>query len=210
MVSGTDGSVHGTDGSVHGTDGSVVNSADDGMSCRRVLVGPRLQDEVHVVTDEHLRAWAKARGLHESNMESHVINAASDQKCNGWRLIDRLRWVQHISHDEWIIPALCTAERFVQTCVEATDDRAKLSYQKSVRMLLGNYGKFQDGKPYNGWRLHHLGPREAEARMRRLVQISAAGRDALSLAAAKQISQECGQVSVSDATTELSPGRGFE
>ena len=165
------------------------------MSSRRVFVGPRLQDGVHVMVNEHVRAWAKDRNLHESNIEDHIVNPASDQKCNGWRLIERLRWLQHISHGEWIIPALGTADALVQACAEAADDRRKLKSQKSVRMLLGNYGKFQNGKPYNNWRLYNLDPREAEARMRRLVQISAAGQDALSLDAAKQISQECEQVS---------------
>lgn len=49
-----------------------------------------------MMTDARVRAWAKDRELHESNIEDHIVNPASDQKCNGWRLIERLRWLQHI------------------------------------------------------------------------------------------------------------------
>lgn len=64
---------------------------------RRVFVGPRLQDGVHTVANTDVWKWANDRGLHGSNMEEHVVNVDSDQKCNGWRLIERLRWLQHMT-----------------------------------------------------------------------------------------------------------------
>ena len=159
---------------------------------RQVFVGPRLEDGVHEVQGGDVRRWARSLGLHESNMDEHVVSSSSDHKCDGWRLIERLRWVQHVEHNEWLLPALGTAESFVASCTRATDDRRKIANQKATRMLLGAYGKYTNGKPYCCWRLKCMTPSEAEARIKCMVQIQARGMDALSLASSRLAS---GQVS---------------
>ena len=110
---------------------------------RRVFVGPTLADSVHVVVDSetscsNMRQWARSYGLHDSNMEDHVFNPRSDQKCNGWRLIERLCWIQHITHTDWILPVLGTVDLFLRSCAHADDGRAKLKSDKSLKALLGN------------------------------------------------------------------------
>ena len=144
-----------------------------------VWVGPRLLDGVHVVRRQDLQKWGDHRGLHGRNLVQHVDDPASDHKSDGWRLVERTRWVQHVNHPGWIIPALGTVDMFIECCTRAADDRSKLSNKRNVQMLLGGKGRYANGKPYTKWQLKLLDRQDAEARLRVMVARAEKGIDAL-------------------------------
>ena len=89
------------------------------MAARHVLTWVDPQGHVHDVPAQHLRAFCDARGLHASNLQNHVDNQESDQKCGGWCLIERLRWLQRVEQPEFKVPALGTIDSFYQACLTA-------------------------------------------------------------------------------------------
>ena len=64
--------------------------------------------EVHDVSDADLYAFCNQRGLHYSNLINHIETPSSDQKSEGWRLIDRLRAIGHVDRPHDHVLALGT------------------------------------------------------------------------------------------------------
>jgi hypothetical protein len=107
---------------------------------------------LHDVHDDHLYAFCKPRGLHDSNMRDHIANPKSKQKNDGWRLLERLSCISHVDRPNTIVPALGTLESFHEECMSATDGRSVLNDPVNLRKLLGGYYK-GGGKPWNKWKL---------------------------------------------------------
>jgi hypothetical protein len=121
--------------------------------------------EDHDVHQDRLRAFCNARReLNASNMVDHVTNVNSDQKCGGWRLIERLWWIYHVDQPDCLVPALGTLDAFFLDCKNARDGRAVLTSRESLRKMLG--GTYNGGKPYQGWQRKKLDKADAVRRLR--------------------------------------------
>ena len=142
-----------------------------------VFVAPRLEDGLHDVDSYGVRSWGFARGLNGNNLQQHVVDPVSDHKCGGWRLVERVRWLQHIKHEDWLIPAVGTMDMFMASCARSADDRGKLANKRNVLLLLSEGGKYVHGKPYTVWRLKKLTVAEAEKRLRAMSAAARSGTD---------------------------------
>jgi hypothetical protein len=120
------------------------------MADTLILVDPF--GNVHSVQRRELRRFCETRGLHASNMESHVLDPDSDQKNGGWRLLGRLKWLR-FGDSLKLLPAVGTIDNFFTSCSEASDERARLKSRNCVRMLLSGAppGAYKNGKSYGGW-----------------------------------------------------------
>lgn len=114
----------------------------------------------HEVADAKFRKFCADRGLHYDNLIEHTKKLTSDQKCNGWRLIDRLRHIGPVGQPDVIVPAIGTIEYFWQACCAATDGRQCLKDRSNFVKLMGgdvqSAGKYNKGQPYCGWERRQL------------------------------------------------------
>lgn len=121
---------------------------------------------VYQIEPDQLGDFCRRRKLNASNMQDHVAKPSSDQKNGGWRLVERLRWIQSVAKPTLIVPALGTLHAFHANCLHANDGRENLVDRDNLRKLLaGSYGRGGGGKPYNGWRKIVLPAEEAERRL---------------------------------------------
>lgn len=119
----------------------------------RAWISPK--GEVLDVADEELWKFCATRGLHYCNMLEHIHDAGSDHKNNGWRLIERLRFIGHVDHPHAHVPALGTLDAFHQSCLSATDGRSVLRDKTTLgKLLAGTYNG--GGKAWKKWELRHL------------------------------------------------------
>eukprot|EP00966_Prymnesium_polylepis_P188596 4370431-Prymnesium_polylepis.1 len=86
-------------------------------------------------------------------METHVLDIASDQKNDGWRLLQRLKWLRNVDDPSLLLPALGTLDAFAATCRDASDARSSLKSRECVQKLLAGQppGGYKGGKPYAKW-----------------------------------------------------------
>ena len=119
----------------------------------------------HEVADAKFRKFCADWGLHYDNLIEHTKKLTSDQKCNGWRLIDRLRHIGPVGQPDVIVPAIGTIEYFWQACCAATDGRQCLKDRSNFVKLMGgdvqSAGKYNKGQPYCGWERRQLSADEA-------------------------------------------------
>ena len=115
------------------------------------LVDPH--GNVHTVPRMQLRTFCISRKLHASNMEKHVLDPGSDQKNDGWRLVERLKWLRHLGDAPLLLPALGTIDTFSATCISASDARSSLKSRECIQKLLAGEppGGYKGGKPYGKW-----------------------------------------------------------
>ena len=118
----------------------------------RTWVSP--SGELHDVADEELHTFCSARGLHYSNMKDHIASESSDQKNDGWRLIERLRCIGHVDRPREHVLALGTLESFHRDCLASKDGRNVLKNRDNLGRLLRN--RYNGGKPWNKWECRHL------------------------------------------------------
>ena len=69
----------------------------------RTWVSP--DGELYDVPDEDLYTFCDGRGLHYKNMVHHIANVRSKQKNDGWRLIERVRFIGHVDRPDEHVPA---------------------------------------------------------------------------------------------------------
>lgn len=123
----------------------------------RTWVSP--SGSVHDVSDDDLYRFCNdRRKLHYQNMVSHISKSSSDQKNGGWRLIERLRAIGHVDRPHQHVLALGTLEQFHKDCLAASDGRASLKSRDNLGKLLN--GRYNGGKPWNGWECRHLSTAE--------------------------------------------------
>ena len=130
----------------------------------------------HHIHRSELRAFANGReGLVASNLENHIANPRSDQKCGGWRLLDRMWHIYHVDAPKVLVPVIGTLDQFFASCQSASDGREVLTSRESLRKLLS--GTYNGGKPYNKWQRCKLASDDAEkslwARLGQSVPVSA-------------------------------------
>jgi hypothetical protein len=112
----------------------------------------------HDIADEELSAFCKRQTpkLKYGNMKHHVDSARSDQKENGWRLVERLRAIGHIDRPDEHVLALGTLDMFHQDCLASSDGRNVLKNRDSLRKLLAGTYNGGGGVPWLGWELRAL------------------------------------------------------
>lgn len=113
---------------------------------------------VYDVSDGELRSFCTARGLHYDNMVQHMSHPTSEQKNNGWRLIERLRAIGHVDRPHEHVLALGTLEAFWKDCLSATDGRSVLKNRDNLGRLLRD--AYKGGKPWNQWQCRHISTAE--------------------------------------------------
>ena len=106
------------------------------------------------VPDDELYTFCKQRGLHYENMLNHIEKQSSDQKNEGWRLIERLRAIGHVNRPRDHVLALGTLAAFHADCLASRDGRAVLTSRDNLGRLLKN--RYKGGKPWNQWECRHL------------------------------------------------------
>ena len=131
----------------------------------RTWVSPR--GEYHEVSDEGLAAFCRVNGnMHHGNMLAHISLASSDQKNDGWRLIERLRCIRLRDRPSVLVPALGSLESFHAECLSATDGRKKMKDKGTLgKLLAGTYRG--GGKGWHGWELCQLSTEEKRAVLRK-------------------------------------------
>jgi hypothetical protein len=123
-----------------------------GMSVVRAWVSPA--GELFDIADEDLYAFCTARGLTHRNWLEHISSPTSDQKDEGWRLIERLRCIGHVNSPQEHVPALSTLESFHKSCMSSSDGRNVLKHKPTLGLLLA--GTYNSGKPWKKWELRVL------------------------------------------------------
>lgn len=134
--------------------------------------------ELHDVSDDDLYSFCTDRGLHYGNMVDHIKRTGSDQKNDGWRLIERLRAIGHVDRPTEHVLALGTPEAFHMDCLKSNDGRAVLTDAKNLGKLTGS--SYKGGKPWSWkhWECRQL----TTAQKRQLLE----GRHGSSAAALQQ------------------------
>ena len=122
----------------------------------RTWVSP--DGSVYNVAGADLYIFCQEKNINYENMLDHIERETSDQKNGGWRLIERLRAIGHISRPDNHVLALGTIEEFYKECLTSDDGRAVLKNRDNLGRLLG--GKSKGGKPWNGWECRKLSSTE--------------------------------------------------
>ena len=117
------------------------------MTTVRTWVSP--VGDVHDVSDDELYDFCTRRELHYQNMVAHIKKSTSDQKNNGWRLIDRLRCIGPVKLPLVNVPALGTLDSFHKSCLSADDGRQELRDKGTLGKLLS--GTYAGANGWKGW-----------------------------------------------------------
>ena len=115
------------------------------------------------VSDENLAAFCRANGrIHHGNMLDHIASASSDQKNNGWRLMERMKCIRLAAKPNFVVPAVGTLDAFHRECLAARDGRANMKDKGTLgKLLAGTYKG--GGKPWHGFELCQLSAAEKRA-----------------------------------------------
>ena len=112
------------------------------------------------VAEDAFRKFCSDKGLHYDNLIAHVKLPSSDQKCGGWRLVDRVRCIRPVHQPAVTVPALGTVAAFFGDCIGANDGRQNLKDRTNFNKLLGgevlSAGVYKSGQPYNCWERRQL------------------------------------------------------
>ena len=110
--------------------------------------------KLYDVPRKELGRFCKARELHHKNMVAHIDDPHSDQKNGGWRLVERMRAIGHVSRPTDTRPAIGTLDAFHAACLASTDGRAMLKDKETLGKLLA--GTYNNGKPWKKWERREL------------------------------------------------------
>ena len=88
------------------------------------------------VAEDAFRKFCSDKGLHYDNLIAHVKLPSSDQKCGGWRLVDRVRCIGPVNQPAVTVHALGTVAAFFGDCIGANDGRQNLKDRTNFNKLL--------------------------------------------------------------------------
>eukprot|EP00322_Chrysochromulina_rotalis_P021077 CAMPEP_0115882654 /NCGR_PEP_ID=MMETSP0287-20121206/29119_1 /TAXON_ID=412157 /ORGANISM="Chrysochromulina rotalis, Strain UIO044" /LENGTH=198 /DNA_ID=CAMNT_0003338745 /DNA_START=94 /DNA_END=687 /DNA_ORIENTATION=- len=87
-------------------------------------------------------------------MVDHVSRPTSDQKNDGWRLVERLKAIGHVDRPSEHVLALGTLDAFYDDCQSSTDGQNVLKSRANLTKLVGGY--YKGGKPWKKWETRQL------------------------------------------------------